>query len=301
MARDTLHIESLLDIIREGCKPMLPKSADIEAKLQLLKDIRAVVFDVYGTLFLSAVGDISLASEEDRDPAFGQTFKLEHVSTSDDSTQGFSGRFHRLIREHQDRVRSDVVQHPEVDIRAVWKDFLQSLLDEERIDSLPSDESIERIALRYECLVNPVWPAPDVENMLWKMHRSGRPLGIVSNAQFFTPLLFERFFAQRMPEYGIREEACIWSYAKLEAKPSIRLYEKSQYWFQSNLGILPEQILYIGNDMLNDIMPASSVGFKTALYAGDKRSLRLRKSVESCKAIEPTIILTDWSQLDECL
>ena len=40
------------------------------------------------------------------------------------------------------------------------------------------------------------------------------------------------------------------------------------------------EVLYVGNDILNDILkniwPAATVGWETALFAGDKRSLRLR-------------------------
>ena len=53
----------------------------------------------------------------------------------------------------------------------------------------------------------------------------------------------------------------------------------------------------MGNDMLNDILPARSVGFRTALFAGDKRSLRLRRDDPRCNNLKPDMILTDLIQL----
>jgi len=53
--------------------------------------------------------------------------------------------------------------------------------------------------------------------------------------------------------------------------------------------------------MLNDILPAQRIGFKTALFAGDKRSLRLRPDDARCEDIVPDIIVTDLLQLVEYL
>ena len=56
-------------------------------------------------------------------------------------------------------------------------------------------------------------------------------------------------------------------------------------------------VLYVGNDMLNDIYPAAKAGFKTALFAGDSRSLRLRKDKPKCKYLSADIVITDLIQL----
>ncbi len=65
----------------------------------------------------------------------------------------------------------------------------------------------------------------------------------------------------------------------------------------TKMGYLPEQVLYVGNDMLKDIVPANSVGFKTGLFAGDQRSLRLgQMTTESAD-----LILTELAQIDECI
>jgi putative hydrolase of the HAD superfamily len=65
----------------------------------------------------------------------------------------------------------------------------------------------------------------------------------------------------------------------------------------SGIGIPVAATLYVGNDMLNDIRPASAVGFKTALFAGDGRSLRLRESDDRCRGRSPDLIVTDLRQL----
>jgi putative hydrolase of the HAD superfamily len=53
----------------------------------------------------------------------------------------------------------------------------------------------------------------------------------------------------------------------------------------------------VGNDMLNDIYPAKKLGFQTALFAGDARSLRLRTDDPRCRNLSADLILTDLEQL----
>jgi putative hydrolase of the HAD superfamily len=66
-------------------------------------------------------------------------------------------------------------------------------------------------------------------------------------------------------------------------------------------GIQPAAVLFVGNDMLNDIYPASAIGFQTALFAGDRRSLRLRTDDPRCADLSPELVLTDLGQLSQRL
>lgn len=301
MSIDPLHMEALLEMIRRGCKPLRPEAASIQVCLNRSPDVRAVVFNVYGTLLLSGVGANSLSVEEEHDQDFWEVFEQECLKV-DERASGLSLRFHECIRCHRERRRHEGVAHPEVDIRDVWVDFLSDLQREKALEHhIPDQKAIERLALRYECQVNPVWPSPEVEQMLWKLHRAGMPLGIISDAQFFTPLFFEYFFSQPISGYGFREEACVWSWKRLEAKPSIGLFESSACWFEEALNIHPSQVLFVGNDVRNDLLPASRVGFRTALYAGDRRSLNMREAEEDCCDFKPELVVKDWSQLLECV
>ena len=70
---------------------------------------------------------------------------------------------------------------------------------------------------------------------------------------------------------------------------------------QHQYGISPEETLYVGNDKLNDIWPAAQLGLKTALFAGDQRSLRLREDDTRCSDLEPDLIITKLSQLPDLI
>jgi putative hydrolase of the HAD superfamily len=49
--------------------------------------------------------------------------------------------------------------------------------------------------------------------------------------------------------------------------------------------------------MLNDIYPAHLLGFKTALYAGDQRSLRRRENDSRCQSLTPDRVITSLDQI----
>ena len=116
-------------------------------------------------------------------------------------------------------------------------------------------------------------------------------LGIVSNAQFYTPLLFKALLGRPLEDFGFEDARCIWSYFEREGKPSQNLYRKLKDKLAME-GIAPGETLYVGNDIRNDIWPAGALGFRTGLFAGDERSLRWRSDDPDCRETEPECIIT---------
>jgi putative hydrolase of the HAD superfamily len=95
---------------------------------------------------------------------------------------------------------------------------------------------------------------------------------------------------------GFDPSLIFYSYRFEVAKPSPVLFGKAAETLKAK-GIQPSDVLYLGNDMLNDIYPAKASGFQTALFAGDKRSLRLRADDSRCKKLTPDLVITDLIQL----
>ena len=57
----------------------------------------------------------------------------------------------------------------------------------------------------------------------------------------------------------------------------------------------------VGNDVRNDLLGARAAGLRTALFAGDARSLRLRRDDPRSAAVCPDLVLTHLSQLPRAL
>ena len=288
-----------IDLIKKLSSPLHPIETDLSPRLEKLSDIRAVIFDIYGTLFISSSGDISLAEEQDREDLMRQALEQSDFFIRDHSLR-FSNRFTDTIKSARDKRRVDDIEFPEVEIRSVWREFLQLAKSNSILGGEITDESIEKIALTFEHLANPTWPMPGLKETLNYLQNQGLSLGIVSNAQFYTPLLFEALLGNNLEELGFTIDCCVWSYREREAKPSTTLFEKAAEALEKR-GIDPGQTLYVGNDMLNDIRPALKSGFKTALFAGDKRSLRLHEDDPQCQNLDPDLVLTSLNQIRECL
>jgi putative hydrolase of the HAD superfamily len=157
---------------------------------------------------------------------------------------------------------------------------------------------VRAFALEYELIVNPVYSMPHLEQLLDHCRTLPVAMGIVSNAQFFTPCLFEWFLGARLEALGFADELLVFSYRTGHAKPSPLLFQLARKALKAR-GIQAQDVLFVGNDMLNDIYPARQAGFQTALFAGDQRSLRLRREQKQCLNLKPDLVITDLQQLCE--
>lgn len=291
-------MQTLIDRIRSYCVPLEPVPTEAEPQTTPIEGVRAVVFDVYGTLLISGVGDIGLAQTADRGEAIQQAIEAIGLTVADEVRPlDLSETFLETVASEQNRRRETGIEYPEVDIRSVWTRCIQEWRVKGWVDWIITPESIEHLAVEYECRVNPVWSMPGLTEILQWLPMQGYALGIVSNAQFFTPLLFQALLHQSVRELHFPDSHCVWSYECLEAKPSTRLYERLAETLLEEKHIPPEAVIYIGNDRRNDVWPAARVGFRTVLFAGDQRSLRTRVDDPRLRDVQPDAVITDLRQL----
>ncbi len=194
--------------------------------------IRAVLFDVYGTLLVSRAGG------SHPDPELREAIARVHAA----SPHPF----------------------PEVDIREIYAGLRPELTAAE----------IEALAMEQECAFNPVSAMPGAVDTLRTLASSGMALGLVSNAQFYTVPILERCLGASLAGLGIDPALCQFSYALRRAKPDPVIFHAAQEALAQR-GIEPAAVLYVGNDVRNDIDPARATGFRTALLAGDPEIVRL--------------------------
>ncbi len=288
----------LQEVLRQRCHPLDPKPTHEVASLAPVADIRAVLFDIYGTLFISASGDIGLADNTIRGDAATEALEAVGLKLHVDGHVVVE-RLHEIIREDHEAARRRGIEYPEVDIREIWKATLAGLHAAGQIEGEPQVD-LERLSVEYEARTNPVWPMPGLLDCLQQCRSRGLVLGIISNAQFFTPGLFDALLDSSLDDLGFDPELRYYSYEYRHAKPGTVLYEEAAQILKSR-GISAPQTLYLGNDMRNDIYPAQMVGFRTALFAGDARSLRLRQEDPQISAIQPDLKILSLSDLPSCL
>lgn len=289
---------SYAEILKRHTHAMEPMATNVSPRLAKISGIRAVLFDVYGTLLISASGDVGTVAAAPAQ-AFADACAAVGLTLSIHGEEGAAALVESIQQSHA-RSRAQGIEYPEVDIVAVWQETIARLAEVDVLNAAAGEIDCEQLAIEYEVRVNPVWPMPGAESCLAKLRAAQIPLGIVSNAQFFTPVTLATLLGQPLEELGFEDDLCVWSFRHAQAKPGTFLFLTAQDCL-ARRSIAPGEVLYIGNDMLNDILPASQLGFRTALFAGDARSLRLREDDDRVRGLEPDLVITHWDQLFEAI
>lgn len=294
--KNYLHKQDKLEPIPTGEKPRLAKDPGL----------RAVVFDIYGTLMISASGDVdeSGTKPDSIQKALGAA-GIQVLADNKEEVYNEMLQMHIAgIRAMQEEVRAGGHPYPEIEIRKVCSQVLEQASVRKWLDASAVSRCQDMVFV-FELLSNPVAAMPGLAAVIPQLHSHGFPLGIVSNAQFYTPVLLHYFlngkFEMREDVPPFRPELSVYSYRLLRGKPDTALFRQLLEPLHRQHGLRPKQVLYVGNDMLKDVYTASQLGFKTALFAGDKRSLRLRKDDARTRNLQPDFVLTHLDQLHEIL
>ncbi|MCJ7772311.1 MAG: HAD family hydrolase [Desulfobacterales bacterium] len=263
--------------------PLLSLPTNTKPSSSIDDVFQCILFDVYGTLFISEAGDISSIKLN--------PYKIKNIDLLLSKYQ-IKKDVNRILKEYVDTIskkhkllQNSGIDTPEIQIDRVWNEITDL-----------SDESVLNFATEFELIVNRVSPMPNLEKLITACRTSEILMGIISNAQFYTEYLFHWFLGAGPESLGFNKDMLLYSYLSGHAKPSPHMFKSASSRLKG-IGITENSVLYIGNDMLNDILPAKQVGFKTALFAGDARSLKLRKDDPRCKNLYPDIIVTDLIQL----
>jgi putative hydrolase of the HAD superfamily len=250
-------------------------------------------------MFISGSGDIGAAQESGQAGALEAALGACGYNGRLDSEQGVQCML-ATIRAHHKRLRARGFEYPEVDIVDVWSECLDEMVRRGWLDATGRGVDVKQLVIEYEVRTNPTWPMPGLDECLRQIRAAGLALGIISNAQFYTLEMFPGLLGQTVDDLGFDPELQFYSFRHHRAKPDTFLFELASKALASK-GVLAEKVIYVGNDMLNDIQAARSVGFRTALFAGDQRSLRWRTGDPRVRGCEPDVVLTDLESLSKCI
>lgn len=315
--------EPYIQIIRSHSRQLDPLPTDAPADLHQLRGIKSVLFDIYGTLLISASGDIGTTICSSNEEAFEQalaqaglrpTGEGSSSETPSDTPAGTSSnsdshtglglvgfqQFQRCIQQQHQSRREEGIEYPEVDIVEVWESTVETLFETGHVEKSDTPIDFRRLAIEYEVRTNPVWVMPGLSSCLDQLKQRGIVLGIISNAQFMTPLLFPALTKRTLEDFGFHRDVQFFSYQSRQAKPGRWLFEQARRSVES-LSIGADEVLYVGNDLLNDITPAAGEGFRTALFAGDRRSLRMRQGDSRVDGIHPDLVVKRLEQILDCV
>jgi putative hydrolase of the HAD superfamily len=248
--------DGLLALIREGSKRMRPVPMHATDSGSLPRRPRAVLFDVYGTL-LARVGDAHPrpAVRERKVEALIRRHRLP--TTARELSAGLG---HAIGAEHA-ALRASGNANPEVSIERIWAGLFPGR----------SHEELREAIVEYELATHPAWPMPGCRGLLRRLADQGIALGIVSNAQFYTPIFLHALLGASLEDLGFATRLCLYSWDFGFAKPGAALFDLARGRLYE-MGLKEEEVVMVGNDRRNDIEPAARSGFMTVLASLDRRS-----------------------------
>ncbi len=293
-------------------RPLQPFS--FRASREKLSDIRVVIFDIYGTLF--NYWKPAFAREPDKNKALLDTFAstidyfgmgpyLTEMNPESPPEKTLWDLYHGLITLKRDLMLEKEMEFPEIRIEEVWLTILLMLKRRGYSFSkkdLGTDDELSRcMAYYYNFHVFHRGMYPGAAAALAALKNKNMTLGILSNAQFYTPIdltLFLRDGSEgRFDDMGelFDHDLVFFSYEYRMAKPSLALFRKlfdALYEYQA----LPSQSLFVGNDLTADIRPAQEAGMKTALFTGDDRCVFIG---DRENGVVPDIVFSNWNELPD--
>lgn len=295
------YIKELLTSLEQ----LKPLETGVSASYQKDKTIKAVIFDIYGTLLISASGDIeqSELNEQNLTRAFDVSgIEVMKECCANPLVQILED-FEYTIKLCHQAAKQNSIPYPEIDILSIWEIVLIHARKKGLIKFEDSTVNTLRMTCVFEFLSNKVYPMPGLNSLVKELKNRNYPLGIVSNAQFYTPVVMNHYLADK---FGLEEsienfdkELTVFSYKLGIGKPDTKLFEELVPTLKRKYNLEPEQVAFVGNDMLKDIYTSNKVGFKTILFAGDKRSLRMRSKDERVGSLKPDYTVTELSQILE--
>jgi putative hydrolase of the HAD superfamily len=286
----------LIQLAASLLRPLSPEPAAVAPDLRLLPGIRAVLFDVYGTLLVSEAGEPVECGRPHGDLAVCAAFEACGLpSCPTDKAAAIDLVLRRVVSAEKDRLRAAGSPHPEIDILAVWSRVLDLSRTEGLVSADTPEPDLERLALVHECMANPVWPMPGAADTLAGLRARGFVLGIVSNAQFYTPLILQALFGADLKALGFDDGCCAWSYRAGIGKPDPALFRLATDGLRTRHGLAPSEALFLGNHIEKDIAAAATAGFRTCLFAGDAHSLKIHAPPGI--AARPDAVVTGFDQI----
>lgn len=210
--------------------------------------IRAVVFDVYGTLL--EVGPPPQDADARWETLFRETLRVEPPVRRTE----FVAVCTKIISEMHQTARECGIMYPEVNWPAV---VTKAIPDLTRLQS----NVLERFVVEQRRTLHTTRMQPEVADVLVRLKRRGCVLGIASNAQAYTLYELQAGLATHGLTLDLFERAlCFWSFEHGFSKPDPHVFRILTVRLEAR-GISPGQTVMVGDQLDTDIVPVRAAGW----------------------------------------
>jgi len=295
-------------------KVSAPKPVNANPSIKPLPGIRAVLWDIYGTLLRVSDGRFTLfPTDEARlqialDKTIHEFNMWNHMYRKPGPPwQSIIGLYRSTI-ERQSMHASPAGDVTEVDLVDTWRALIEKLFekeytyDEGQYGDL--DDFSEKVAYFFHCNLQATEAREGAVRAMSDISAAGLTQGFLSDGQSFT--LVQTLKALSMqgdlpPLYELlRPQTVILSYAQSAKKPSRSFFAHAVQQLRG-LGIQAQEILHVSCRLTTDLVPARAAGMKTALLVVEKSGLEVSADVLKAPVTRPDRLLTELSQIASVL
>jgi hypothetical protein len=298
---------------KQGATWPAPPEVDrpkVKAHLKRLPQVRAVTWNVYGTLLAISGGDLVFQHPNDfvMNVALDKTVQEFKMWASMSRKPGQPADYMKIIYEQvldEQRLAPPGEKHPEVAADRLWETIIKKLFQKDyKFDANfygSLNEYSRKVAFFFHASLQGTAAYPGAAVALRHVAGSGLVQGLHADGQCFTTVQLRRGLADQEPvdlDEVLAPELCTLSYEVRGRKPSERLLRHSMQQLAKR-GITPDQVLHVGSRIAQDVVPAKRLGMKTALFAGDRASLQATAEQLKEAPSRPDVMLSELSEITE--
>jgi FMN phosphatase YigB (HAD superfamily) len=317
IARMALTLEqyaAYLDTRQDLPWPAPPEPDPPKARPHLVRlpEVRAVLWNTYGTLLSISSGDLLFEHPKDfiMNVALDKTiqeFKMwGSMSRKPGQPADYMKQIYTQVLTEQRAVPGSTEKYPEVAADRLWEAIIKKLLQKDyKFDAGffgSLNEFSRKVAYFFHASLQATACYPGAAPAVQHIHENGLQQGLLGNGQCFTHVQLQRGLAAQDKEVVLdkvlAKDLCLLSYELRARKPSERLYRKALDVLREQ-GLQPSQVLHVGSRVAKDLQPARRVGMRTALFAGDRASLEATPEQLKEPGSKPDVLLTELSQLKD--
>jgi hypothetical protein len=277
-----------------------------------LPEVRAVLWNVYGTLLAIPGGDLAFEHPQPfvMSSALDKTiqeFKMwGSMSRKPGQPSDYLHSVYKQLLTEQRAVPGGTERYPEVAADRLWEAIIKRLLQKDyKFDAGffgSLNEFSRKVAYFFHASLQATACYAGAAQAMRHVIDSGLGQGLLADGQCFTPVQLGRGLAAQDDSAKVDElltEGLVTlSYEVRGRKPSERLFRQALDALTAK-GLAPSEVLHVGARIQQDLVPARRLGMRTALFAGDKASLQATPEQLKEPMSRPDVLLTELSQLAE--
>lgn len=297
---------------RELPWPAAPEPSPPKARPYLppLPGIRAVLWNVYGTLL--CISDGELKCEVDNDLLMEVALeKTIHEFKMWNSMSRKPGQPSAYMREIYQKGLNELrlaptagERYPEIAVERIWENIVKKLFQKEYTFDAgfygSLNEFSKKIAYFFHTSLQRTVCYPGSAEALRCVAESGLTQGLLTDGQCFTAAQLSRGLQCQEAGFDLNGVVPLnnrWISCDHRCrKPSENLFKVALRGMRER-GVEPNEILHVGSSVTRDIAPAKKAGMRTALFAGDRGSLAATPEQLKDAANRPDALLTELPQI----